>query len=222
MPDLIAQGRVSRGWLGVWLSPVTERIAKQQGLSAVRGVHIDSVFGGSPADHAGLQPGDIVVMYNGQEVINSNQFMVLVSTSKGGDPVPMTVIRDGKQLNLTATIADQDAYFAAATGAGRPRLDLPEARDWLGMALVTLTKELAARLDIDYFEGVYVVGVTPGSPADRASVTEGTVILQVDDQKVKSVEDILAVADNLRRERRKIPLIVLEADGTPARKVLRP
>ncbi|RME25874.1 MAG: PDZ domain-containing protein [Candidatus Zixiibacteriota bacterium] len=220
VPDLIASGKVSRGWLGVWLADVTERDARREGLDAVRGVRIDSVFAGSPADKAGLRRGDIVVSFNRQQVLNTNQFMVLVSTTKGGSKTPLEIVRNGKPLRLVATIADQDAVFASATGTS-PRIKIPGSAEWAGMQLATFTKEIADQLGIEFLKGggVYVTGVTAGSPADRASITEGTVILQIKDTEVKTVEQLMAYVKNLSAQ--KVPLIVQEPDGGLGRVVLR-
>lgn len=224
VPDLIATGRVSRGWLGVWLSNVTEKNAKQLGLHAVQGVRIDSVFQGSPADGAGIRSGDVVTSFNNKEVLNSSQFMVLVSTVKGGDSVPIEVIRRRKNLKLSVTVADQETYFAASQGSptGQKRKnDSKPIHRWLGMELLTFTAEMADDISIDFVEGVYVTRVRPGSAADRASITEGTIIRQVNKRPVGTVADVLKVAKDVAGSSRKIPFIVIEPDGAVARKVVR-
>ncbi|MFH1372494.1 MAG: trypsin-like peptidase domain-containing protein [bacterium] len=219
VPDLIAHGRVSRGWLGVWLSDVTEREAKRQGLEAVRGVRIDSVFSGSPADRAGLRSGDIVVGFEDREVTDASQLSILVSTIDEGSLVSLEVVREGEHLSLTTGIGDRDT-FLASQNSGDSRDDFYVVR-WLGMELMNITDEIAEALSLEAAKGVYVRRVYSGSPADRASITKGTIILQVAKRTTKSLEDIEKVADSMRQDIERIALIVQEPDGTIVRKVIR-
>jgi serine protease Do len=219
VPDLIRTGTVSRGWLGVYLSEVTEREAKRQGLPAVQGVHIDSVFDGSPAKEAGIRKGDVVVAFNDQEVTNGSQFSVLVSTVHPGMEIPIKVYRDGREMEFITKIADREASLASRR-TGESDLSAGLGR-WLGMELVTYTKGLAAEIGARFTEGVYVTRVYPGSTADRASISDGTVILEVNNEPVSSVDDVIRIADQIGNSRKSIPLMVQEPDGTIARKICR-
>lgn len=220
VPDLIATGKVSRGWLGVYLSNLTEREAKRQGLEKVAGVMIDSVFTSSPAAQAGILRGDIVTSFNNTEILNSNQFSVVVSTVRSGQKVPVDVLRDGQKQRLYTTIADRDQFLAAmeqqSPQAGALSLD------WLGMELVTFTEDMARDIGISHVQGLYVTRVYPGTPADRASITEGTILMQVNNEPVATVSQIREQAQTLERSRSRIPFIVQEPDGSIARKVVRP
>ncbi|MBD3403707.1 PDZ domain-containing protein [candidate division GN15 bacterium] len=221
VPDLIQSGKAARGWLGVWLSPLTEREAKRQGLSAVRGVRIDSVFENSPAEQAGVRQGDIVIGFNEKEVLNSNQFSVLVSTVRAGQSVPIDVVRDGEEKRLRTTVVDREQFLASMdeppTETGRT-----PTREWLGMELVSFTPQMARDIGIQHVDGLYVIRVYPGTPADRASITEGTIVLQVNNEPVASLTDIREQVGTLERSRTHIPFIVQEPDGSIARKVIRP
>lgn len=219
VPDLIASGKVSRGWLGVWLSNVTEREAKRQGLKAVKGIVIDSVFTDSPAQKAGLKRGDIVTIFNNSEVLNVNQFSVLVTTVKHGEEVPVEVVRGGDELTLYTTVVDRDTFIASHTTPDDSRENAVE--EWLGMETITFTPEVARQIDIKHVEGLYVVRVYPGTPADRASITEGTIIMQVNKEPVTSINDLKNLTQKLSGQSR-ISLIVQEPDGSIARKVIRP
>ena len=220
VPDLIENGVVSRGWLGVWLSNLTARQAKAEGLDAVKGVMIDSVFAQSPADKAGIKRGDVVVGFNERDVQNSNQFSVLVSTVKSGMTVPIDVIRDGKEKRVYATVTNRESFLASASNRRSEPGVSPER--FVGMDLENFTQQMADNLGIKHVDGVYVTRVYPGSPADRASITAGTIIMQVNNEPVKTVEDIHAIAQQLDGTSTRIPLIVQEPDGQFARKVVRP
>ncbi len=225
VPDLIATGKASRGWLGVWLSNVNEREAKRLGLPAVQGVVIDSVFSGSPAEKSGIRRGDVIVKFNGQDILNQNQFSVAVATLRHDQSVPVEVVRDGKHVTLTTTLADRDAFLASADprtqrGNARPPAG-GDLETWAGMDLTAFTDDLAQQSGLDHIDGIYVTRTYPGSPADRASISPGTVILQVNNQAVKSIDDLRRVAKELRGSSARIPLIVQEPDGTIAKKVIR-
>lgn len=218
VPDLIATGHVSRGWLGVYLSELTERNAKRLGLQAVRGVVIDSVFSGSPADRAGLERGDVVVRFNHQEVKNGSQFSVLVSTLNQGKIVPIEVVRDGDRLSLQTAIGDRDSFFAQSSEYSENNRDRTEVL--LGMEVSAYTAEIAADIGADRVDGLYVWSVYPGSAADRAGITSGSIIMKVGKRPVASVDEFIS---RIKEEgaKARIPLIVLEPDGAIARKIIR-
>ena len=217
VPDLIATGRASRGWLGVYMSDLTERDAKRLGLNAVRGVVIDSVYAGSPADRAGLKRGDVVVEFNDQEVRNGSQFSVLVSTVRQGNVVPLEVVRGGDRINLNTTIGDRESSLVRApeSGGGREQTEV-----LLGMELSQFTPEIALDIGAEHIDGLYVWTVYPGTAADRAGITAGSIIMKVGKEPVKTVDEFVASV-NEESDRSRIPLIVQEPDGAIARKILR-
>ena len=90
------------------------------------------------------------------------------------------------------------------------------------MELVNFTPEIARAMNIRQVDGIYIRRVQAGSAADNASISRGTIILSVDDVTVKSLEDVEQVVEALEPSTRRVPLIVLEPDGTMARKVIRP
>ena len=221
VPDLIAHGKASRGWLGVWFAPMTEREAKRQGLKTVEGVVVEKVYENSPAEQAGFKSGDIIVGYNNHAVDHTGQLSVLVSTSRSGQEIPIDILREGKKMTLNTIVADRDEFLATAQ-AKEPAPDDFDARQWYGMDLIAFTPEVAGALDLKPIDGIYVRRVEPNSPADRASITRGTVILQIDEVPVKTIEELVRAVDKLKKSSRAVGLIVSEPDGTVARKVIRP
>ncbi len=217
VPDLIATGKVNRGWLGIYMSPVNERLAKRLGLSAVRGIVIDSVFVGSPAERAGIRQGDVVVKFNNQEVTNSSQFSVLVSTVKQGASVPVEVVREGEHLSLTTVIGDRDSGLAQAPDRGGSEV---QTEVILGMQMSPYTAQIAREIGGELVDGLYVWSVYPGTAADVAGITAGSVIMKVGKNGVTTVEEFVK-AIHAEGDPTRIPLIVQEADGAIARKILR-
>ncbi|KAA3630861.1 MAG: PDZ domain-containing protein [Calditrichaeota bacterium] len=222
VPDLIAHGKVSRGWLGVWLGQLTEQEARRQGIDGVHGVKIDSVFQNSPADVAGIKGGDIILKIAGQNVENNNHLSVLVSQVKDGQPVPMELIRNGEHKTVNAVVADRETFLATLQqSTGNTLTDEPGVR-WLGMDLVTFTEDLATRMNIDHFNGVMVQSVRSGSSADNSGIVLGTIIIQINNQPVASTDDIIAISQEMSSRTTRIPLLVVGPDGKVARVVLRP
>jgi len=221
VPDLIATGHATRGWLGIWYHEVTQREAKRQGLESVRGITVDSVVAASPAEEAGLKEGDVIVAIRDQRIENAGQFAVLISAARDGQPMPMEVVRGGERLTVQPVIGDRDApRTSTPTRVGA--IDDFATLNWLGMELVNFTPEIARALNIREVDGVYVRQVQRGSAADYASIVRGAILLSINDATVKSLEDVEKVVDGLERSPNGVPLIVLEPDGTMARKVIRP
>ncbi len=226
VPDLITNGKASRGWLGVWFAPLTQREAKRQGLDEVKGVIIDSVFINSPADVAGIESGDVIVGFNNHQVENTSQLSVLVSTTKSGQEVPIDIIRDRRKVTLSTIMADRENFLANARQATRAQTQAADdfdVREWNGMEIMEFTPEIARALELEteHDNGIYVRRVYPGSAADRASISRGTIILQVDEVVVRTLKEMEDSIQRLKKSSRAIGLIVQEPDGTIARKVIR-
>ncbi len=224
VPDLISLGKVNRGWLGVWLGQLTEKETRAQGIDGLHGVMIDSVFTKSPADIAGIKSGDIILKINGQEVENNKHLSVLVSQAKGGQPIPIEFMRDGEKHEVKVVVADRDTFMASLDAQNNSSLTPSDSRSirWLGMELVSFTDKLAALMNIEPVDGVFVQRVGLGTPADKSSIGRGTVILQVNNQSVSSIDDLLRISKEIPSSATRIPMIVVEPDGSVARKVIRP
>jgi C-terminal processing protease CtpA/Prc len=133
--------------------------------------------------------------------------------------VPVEVYRAGRSMKLTTVIGDREASLSALAGQTSPETDFTDV--WLGMELTTFTPELAREIGARHIDGVYVVRVYPGTPADRASIADGTVLIEVNNTAVSSLADVRRIAGEIGNSRQRIPLIVQEPDGTIARKICR-
>ncbi len=211
VPDMIATGKVSRGWLGIWLEDVNEAEAKKLGLDAVRGVYVDSVFKSSPADQAGLKRGDVLTDFNGQEVNNAGQLSVLIATAPRDKEAKIDLIRNGKKLSLSPQIVDREQY---ATAHKSEPLAENDAILWLGMELTTYTEDIARNNNMEFFEGVYVRRVNRGSPADKSGILPGSVITQVDNQEVRNLAGLQAMAGDLQSRTTAIPILLVDPRGS--------
>ena len=183
LTQLAASGHVVRGYLGVTIQRVTSDLAKSFALPDAHGALVASVADGGPAKAAGVRPGDVIVAYDGRPVRRSDELPRLVAETPVGRDVTLTVARSGQTLTLPARIAklaEPEERRAAAAG-GKPAL---------GVAVQTVTSQLAQELGLPVTAGVLVRDVEDGGPAASAGLRPGDVIAEIDRQPVKSVDDL--------------------------------
>lgn len=183
MQNLIENGKIVRGWLGVQIQPVTEDVAKSFGLSKAQGVLVGDVTKGSPAEKAGFKRGDIIIRYGDREINDPNQLRNLVASTRVGEKVPIEILRDGHPLTLTVEIAELPEEIASAVVPGKGEVSE------LGIQVQNLTPDLAAKLGYEGDHGVVVVEVEPGSLADEAGLQRGDLIKEVNRQEVRNLSD---------------------------------
>lgn len=169
-------GTVTRGWLGVLIQHVTPELARQFQLDRPIGALVGEVSPESPAAEAGMRPGDVIVEYDGKEITQMSMVPTLVAQTPVGSEVPVKVIRRGQETELLVTIGklDEDDQPAA------PRTR--EAEEKLGLGVQELTEEVARSLGLKEQVGVLISHVEPGSPAQRAGLRRGEVIVEVNQQ----------------------------------------
>ncbi|SYZ72620.1 conserved hypothetical protein [Candidatus Zixiibacteriota bacterium] len=220
VPDLIATGHISTGWLGIYMFDVSQAQAKQLGLEAVRGVYIDSVFAGSPADQAGIKKGDVLTKFNGQDVSDGGQLMALIATAPKDKSSTVDLIRDGKHITVTPTVVDMETY--AKAHESQFRRATPASMDWLGMQLLTFTPDIANQIGIDYLPGVLVNRVARNSRADQANIHPGSIITSIDNVEIKNLDDLKLEMQSLKGRKSAIPFLVVDPSGSIEYKAIRP
>jgi serine protease Do len=199
--DLLPQlrnGKVVRGVIGVTVSKdhFAPETAKAFGLPDTNGALIATVVPNGPAEKAGIQPGDVVVEFNGKAIKDSDALVALVVNTKPGSSVPVVIYRDNKRKPLNVVIdeldVDAEQSRTARRGGGTPNQTAPEpSATSLGMTLDPVTPELARRLDLPSNAGGAIVSdVDRNSPAANAGVVPGDVILEVNRQKVANVSQV--------------------------------
>jgi serine protease Do len=187
--QLADSGKVTRGWLGVGIQPVTPDIAKSLGRAETTGVLVASVSEGSPAEKAGLKAGDIITEYDGRKVERASDLPRAVAGTPVGRDVRLGVVRDGTPMTLTAKVAALDAKEPREAERGE------RAKPTLGLAVQPLTPALAQQLGVKATQGLVVQNVQDGSPAADAGFERGDVIVEVNKKPVKSVAELKESVD---------------------------
>jgi serine protease Do len=183
LTQLAETGAVTRGWLGLAIQQLTPPLAQAFELSDSDGAVVTSVVEGSPAMKAGLRAGDVIVEYDGRRLAGFSDLPRLVATTPVGKEVTLVIIRDGKRVTLTATIARLEEPAPVAM-AGE------DTQSSLGLAGQTLTPELARELGLQEEHGVVIRGVKNGSPAAKAGIRPGDVIVEVNRKRIANVQDM--------------------------------
>ena len=202
--QLRAEGKVTRGRLGVRIQPMTKELAQSFKLKEPNGALIATVEPGSPADKAGLKPGDVVLAFNGQEIDDPNKLPRLVAATKPGQSATLSIWRDGKaeEVKFTAGRAgrrDQGRQARRRTKATKPNR--------LGLVVSELPPAQRRALGIEY--GL----VVESADASRTPLRPGDVIVGVGRESVKSVEDF----DRLIGEQKQgdtVALLVRRGEAT--------
>ena len=207
MDQLVVNGRVHRGLLGVTVQGVTGDLAAGLGLDKAEGAIVSDVTPDGAAAKAGLKRGDVILSYQGRPVIDTNAFRNEIAATKPGTTVALKVLRDGKTIEVKPTLEE----MAAARGGSRSLDGEREgAAARYGMTVEPLTPELAARLDLERnTKGVVITDVDPAGAAASAGLRPGDVIQQVNG---KSVDDADDVRDALNATEGK-PSVLLVARG---------
>ncbi len=211
-------GRVRRGWLGVNIQQVTDEIAESLGLrGAGRGALISRAQEGGPAAAGGIRNGDVVLRFNNVEVREMRNLPRIVADTPVGTRAPVVIWRDGREETVTVTVQElpSDIQAAAATPSQpTPRGDRPVELSGLGLRVTGLTPELRERFRLrPEARGVVVTEVAPNSPAAERELRAGDVILEVQQERVSTPQELQERVERLRRQGRATALFLVEGQG---------
>lgn len=186
--DLLDFGSVKRAVLGITMQPIDDKIAKELKLSSLNGVYIVEVSKSGAADKAGVKSGDVLVAIDSTKITTPSSVQEIVSRFSPGDKAELTVIRDGKELNLKVTFKGTSQETGAVAEDG--------SIAFYGSSIQTASKETLERLGIK--NGVEIIELGPGK-LKEAGATEGFVIQYVNDQPVKTPQDVIDIVKKSKR-----------------------
>jgi Do/DeqQ family serine protease len=178
MAQLIARGKVVRGWLGIVIQDVTDELASSFGVREREGVLVADVMKGGPGEAAGLRPGDVIVELGGTRIREVPDLQRRVANVAPGQTVAIGVVRDRASQRVQVRVGEMPTEEATADAG------LEAAPEGFGLQVEPLAPDTADRLGLAFSHGLLVTDVAGGGPADRAGLKRGDVILEIDRKPV--------------------------------------
>jgi serine protease Do len=191
--QLVKNGKVTRGWLGVTIQNMTPELAKSFHVGPDTGVLVADVEAGSPASRGGVQSGDVILEYDGKALHSPNDLSIAVAQTKAGDAANMKILRDGKDISLVVHVGERPDDISQnfpSSGA--------QEHGKLGVTVENITPQTARQLNLSSNVGALVTEVQPGSPADEGGLLPGDVIRQIDQVPVHNAAELVATASKLK------------------------
>ena len=197
---LLSSGTIQRGWIGIAIQPLNRDYARFFGNPQLQGVLISDIISDSPAEKAGLLPGDIVIEYNGEKISaekeeDLNKFQVLVSQSEVGKPARLKIVRESIDTSITVRISEQ------------PKVKADEFETELGFTVKEITDVIYRQYMLEDKKGVLVSFVEVGGVASTALLEAGDVIKKVEELEIKNLDDFKKSLDQVK-DRKQILLTV--------------
>jgi serine protease Do len=189
------QGKVVRGRIGVAIGPVPREAFAEFGLKSSAGALVSSVTPAGPAARAGIEPGDVIIEFNGRPVAKQDELVKNVTATKPGTQVPVKIVRDGQERTLTVTVEeldlDAETNRAPSRGGNPNQAPQEDHGEGFGLTLQDLTPAIARRLQMPTGQsGAVIVDVDPDSGSAAAGVRPGDVVLSVNRRAVANAADV--------------------------------
>jgi serine protease Do len=203
-------GKITRGRIGVGVQPIPREAIDEFGLKDRKGALVSAVTPGGAASKGGLEPGDVIVQYNGKPVASRDELVRMVVNTKPGTTVPLRIVRDKAEKTVNVTVDELDLEAEGNTRLADRDTDSGQATSvGFGLRLQNISPAEARELKLDSTKGALINDVEPGSPAARAGLREGDVIVRVGRTMIESATDA-------QRELGRVP-----ARGTAFLRVIR-
>ncbi len=195
MKELVKNGKVTRGYLGIALQDIDDNLAKALKLKTTEGALVGDVTPGTPAEKAGVKRGDIITAFDGTKIDNSLTLRNLVAATEPGTDTKLTVIRNGKETTLTVTLGERPKNLGIAASSSPEQ---STSKD-LGLTIQNLTDDLAQQLGYKGDHGVVITDVKAGSPAEDAGLQKNDLIKQVNQKDVNNVGEFETIVKDLKK-----------------------
>lgn len=188
LPDLKAKGRYARSWIGIHIQQLTDDLAQSYGLKEATGALVAEVVPDGPADKAGLMEGDVVIQFNGKVVRNSRDLPLFAGLIGVGKTVPLTVIRGLKRKKLSITLGE---FPKKDTGISQNEKEPMTGKNAIGLRVSDMTDQLRQQFKLKRSQGVVIKEVQPQTPAARAGLQPGDIVLKLNGRPVAKARDFV-------------------------------
>src|ERR1700761_4044934 len=210
-------GELRRGWLGVRIQSVTDEIAESLSIKPARGALVAGVEDKGPAKPAGIEPGDVIVKFDGKDIKEPKDLSRVVADTAVGKEVDVVLIRKGEEQTKRVTLGrlEDNDKPQTASAKSAPEPEKPVTQKALGLDLANLSKDLRSRYKIkDSVKGVLITGVENASDAAEKRLAPGDVVVEVAQEAVANAADIKKRVEQLKKDGKKsVLLLVSNADG---------
>ena len=209
-------GITKRGWLGVRIQTVTDDIAENLSLPKAHGALVAGTTEGGPAEKAGVQPGDVIIGFDGKDVPDMRRLPRIVAETPINKETTLDVWRKGKDVQLKVKVGELKEDEAQAKGDDAPAPDATprETASVLGLTLSALTPGLRDRFKLDPgTKGVIITQIAPNSPARGQGLNAGDIILEAASKKVGSPKEVVAAVEDAKAKKRKSVLLMVEGQN---------
>ena len=217
--QLISTGKIIRPWLGIRIETLGDKPSLAEHIKGIdKGVVVDTIEPNAPAYKSDLRPADVITQVDGVAVTNAHDLQKEVLKKKVGQPLELSVWRDGKSVKVAVTTGELPNDFTKVANVSAPKTNGAAKEDFYGLKVSDLSKELAEKMKTKSGGGVAVDAVAPGSPADEAGLEAKDVITEVDQKPVTNSADFRAALKN--HDPNKRVLLFIERGGQKTYAVL--
>jgi len=190
--QLRESGKVTRGYLGIRFQPLTADLAKSFGLESDKGALIASVEKDSPAEKADLKAGDVIVEFDGKQINEGNELPRYVAATPVDKKVKLVIFRDGARKDVSLVVGKlKDKDGEAGSGSGKDS-------DKIGVTVDEIRKDIADRLGLHDSKGLVITEVKPGSSAEEAGITVGSIVIEINGHRPETVKAYSAIVAKLK------------------------
>ncbi len=203
--DLIAHGKVSRGYIGVNIGPVDDALARSLGLDKPRGIIVQAIVQGGAAENADIKKGDVILSIDGRDVNEPNELQSYVARKSAGADIKLVLWRDGKEISRTVTLKSRDADTKVEPVADSKKNNAEKESSMttaefsnIGLTVRNLTSQEKTQYKVD--DGVMISAVKPYSKAADQQLFEKLVIISADKRKIKNVDEFKKLIESKNGE----------------------
>ncbi len=212
MPDLIENGRIVRGWLGISMSTMNHDLADELKFEEPRGIVVNQVVKDSPAEKAGIQPRDIIVKFNGKTVRDTQHLMNIVAATKVGKPVKLTVLRKGSEEKQLTVKLEERTVETMARHDEQQAFPQRQGESFVGLHVRNLTPTIARRYGYSSNDtGVIVTSVESGSDAARKNIRPGYLIQEIEWKPIDNLDTYSHLVEQLKAEKKQKVILYVKA-----------